>query len=606
MLDRLDNVARYVARLGVRGAVSKTYGAMRRGGASELARIVRNVWTSAVPRPVPGEPGRDRNEYAEWVRRYDTVSSEDEATMRSDMASWLDAPRISIVMPTFNPDKGWLSEAIDSVLRQAYPNWELCIADDASTKPHVRQVLQEYAARDTRIRVAFRDENGHISATSNSALALATGRWLVLLDHDDILPCHALYWIAKTVVDSPRVRMIYSDEDKINELGTRFDAYFKSDWNPDLFRSQNMFSHLGAFDMQLVRQVGGFRVGLEGSQDYDLTLRCMEMVERDQVAHVPRVLYHWRVHEESTARSNSAKPYAQVAAERALNEHLERTGRRASVSATKSGYRVVFELPRPAPRVGIVVTGSASRRRRDEGLAALLATDYPDLRIYVLNHSVPATEPKVRRVSRDDDAQAYLGAIEKLRADGCTVMCLIDAAGVPSSRDWLREMVSQCLRPEIGLVGARLVDGRGRVLSAGVIHLGGRLVDMHAGVPSDSHGYGGRCQLVQQVPFVRSSCVVMRIEVYDQLVGDTEIAYADRGMQLCARAATRGLDVLWTPYAQVEFKSALAPLPAPDDGDRRPVDGAYNPNLHLGEADFSLGWPPLVTRTGTRPSRPLP
>jgi hypothetical protein len=606
LLRRLRNAARVASTLGPGRAVAKTATALRRGGPREVTRLVRNIWNNVSPRPVPGEPDRDRNDYDEWVRRYDTLQPGDLQQMAEEIAGWAARPLISVVVPTYNPRREWLIEAIESVRAQAYDNWELCIADDASTQPHVREVLEEFARTDPRIRVTFRPRNGHICATSNSALELASGEWMCLLDHDDRLPVHALYWLAKTAIELPRVRMIYSDEDKISENGRRFGAYFKCDWNPDLFRSQNMFSHLGAFDLALVRQAGGFRPGLEGSQDYDLALRCMEHLERDQVAHVPRVLYHWRVHEDSTARSNDAKPYAQVAAERALNEHLDRTGQRARASATGSGYRVQYALPIPAPRVGIVVTGTAARRRRNEALAAVLATEYPDFRVYVANHGVKVADARVRNIFRDDDGQAYLAAIERLRADGCTVVCLVDAAGSPSSAAWLGEMASQCLRPEIGVVGARLADRRGRILSGGVVRLDGRLVDVHAGYPSESHGYGGRCQLVQLTSFARAACVAMRLEVYDDVVPPGELAHADAGMALCARAAARGLEVLWTPHAEFQFKVALAPLPVSPGGSEQPCDRAYNPNLHLAEADFSLAWPPLVTPSGPGPSGSTP
>src|SRR4051794_32591865 len=264
-------------------------------------------------------------------------------------------PLISVLMPVYNPDPAFLRAAIESVRTQLYPHWELCIADDASTAPGVRETLQDCAAADGRIRVVLRAENGHISASSNSALELAGAPWLALMDHDDLLAEDALYRVAACIDTHPRARLIYSDEDKIDDAGQRSDPYFKPDWNPDLFHSHNMFSHLGGLSTELVRQVGGFRIGLEGSQDWDLVLPCIEVVEPDQIEHIPRVLYHWRIHQASTASSMTAKPYAAVAGERALNEHFDRLGVRAPAEYVGVGYRTRYPLPADRPLVSIIV-----------------------------------------------------------------------------------------------------------------------------------------------------------------------------------------------------------------------------------------------------------
>jgi hypothetical protein len=582
--------------------VAKAMRALGQGGPGELLRLSRDFWSRTSPRPVPGEPGRDRNDYAEWVRRYDTLSESDTDRLRHEAGTWPSPPVISVVMPTYNPRGEWLVEAIESVRRQAYPHWQLCIADDASTDPHVREILEQFARKDSRIVVAFRAVNGHICATSNSALELATGQWICLLDHDDLLPPHALYWIARTVVQRPGVRMIYSDEDKISPSGERFGAYFKCDLNPDLLRSQNMFSHLGAFETSLVRNVGGFRPGLEGSQDYDLALRCFEKVERNQVVHVPRVLYHWRVHDQSTASSNAAKPYAQVAAERALNEHLQRTGRKGAAHATTSGYRVLFELPTPVPRVGIILGGRAKGRRRESCLAALRDTDYPDLRIYVTAAGIGAPDARFHDLAQADESAARAAAMAQLRAEGCSMVCFLDVSAKPLSPSWLREMASQCLRDEIALVGPKLVDTRGRVVSGGVCRLDDRLQDLHAGYLRASHGYGGRGQLAQTCTYLRPACIISRVEVYASLVQGGACDEGRESIELCLAARAHGLDVLWTPYAELEVDAPAAPLSSGNAvaaaNDKFSED--YNPNLHCGEADFSLAWPPAVTPTGCR------
>ena len=214
------------------------------------------------------------------------------------MSNWVERfalqPKLSIVMPVFNTDLRWLIEAIESVRRQLYPHWELCLSDDASTLSGVKERLLEYAGKDERIRAVFREKNGHISANSNNALSIATGDFIVLMDADDVIPEDALYWVAKEINDHPDVDLIFSDEDKIDIEGRRFDPYFKPDWNPALMLSQNMFCHLGVYRRSLVTKVGGFRVGFEGSQDHDLVLRCADATEPSKIRHIPHVLYHWR------------------------------------------------------------------------------------------------------------------------------------------------------------------------------------------------------------------------------------------------------------------------------------------------------------------------
>lgn len=504
-------------------------------------------------------------------------------------------------MPTYNTDRRMLVEVIESVRTQLYPNWELCIADDASKQPQVREVLEDYASRDPRIRIVLRTSNGHICASTNSALEIATGDWLVLLDHDDLLPSHALYWIARTVVERPDVRMIYSDEDKVDENGARSGAYLKPDWNPELFRSQNMFSHLGAFEAELVRSVGGFRLGYEGSQDYDLALRCMEKVQRDQIAHVPRVLYHWRVHAQSTASSNDAKPYAQVAAERALKDHLARTGQQGKVELINAGYRCVWPVPDLEPTVAVVVRGVTGTR---QSLEAVLSSDWSRLRVYVEGpDGVDSGDSRVQSLSPGEVDQPAFG--NRLVADGCSLVAWLPAGAKPLAADWLREMVGQALRPNVGLVAPLLQDDRGTVLSAGVVVVPGAngsaaaYRDLHTGWPADAHGYGGRLQLAQFASWVRPECVLMRLSLH-QMLAPTERPEADNGsLRFCAALAGRGLDLVWTPFASFSVP-ALAPLCIAAPTPPGLVDPNYHPCLHLAEADFTLAWPPLITCVGLR------
>ncbi|HVI78711.1 MAG TPA: glycosyltransferase, partial [Candidatus Acidoferrum sp.] len=258
------------------------------------------------------------------MKQFDTIGARERIVLRTDLRALLRHPLISIVMPVYNPDLAHLSSAIDSVRTQIYDNWELCVADDASSDPSVARTLKEYATADTRIKVTFRERNGHIAACSNSALELATGDWVALLDQDDLLSEHALAFVAATIEEHPEAGLIYSDEDKIDVTGARCQPFFKPDWNPELLLGQNYVSHLGVYRRALLVEIGGFREGYEGSQDHDLALRCSEKLEPAQIRHIPRVLYHWRMVEGSAAALAEAKPYAAQAARRAIADHLQR------------------------------------------------------------------------------------------------------------------------------------------------------------------------------------------------------------------------------------------------------------------------------------------
>ncbi|MDO8834374.1 MAG: glycosyltransferase, partial [Vicinamibacterales bacterium] len=298
-----------------------------------LARIARaNVrqvgWRGAVSKFVD-YTGHDeeRARFRRWVE-LNTSSAAALAEMASAVEGLAHQPLISIITPVYNTDPQWLVACIESVRRQAYPNWELCLADDASTSAETEAVLKRYAG-DTKIKIVRLDRNQHISAASNAALACATGEFVAMLDHDDELSPDALFEVVKCLNDNPTADFVYSDEDKIDTAGERCEPYFKPDWSPEMFRSFMYTNHLMVLRRSVVDAAGGFRVGFEGSQDYDLALRVIERTDR--VVHVPKVLYHWRKIPGSAAAEVEAKPWALKAARRALEEHLRRTGVDAQV-----------------------------------------------------------------------------------------------------------------------------------------------------------------------------------------------------------------------------------------------------------------------------------
>ncbi len=570
---------------------------------------------------------RPGNDYAAWVQAHDVLDAGQRAAIVARVAAMTSTPLISVLMPTYNPDPVWLRAAIESVRSQLYPHWELCIADDASPSETVRDVLRQYSKDDARIKVVFRAKNGHISAASNSALEVVGGPWIALMDHDDLLAEHALFWVADCIEKHPDARLIYSDEDKIDEKDQRSDPYFKPDWNPDLFRSQNVFSHLGVLSTELVREVGGFRQGMEGSQDWDLVLRCMERIGPHQVRHVPRVLYHWRIHSESTARSMNAKPYAAVAGERALNEHFERTGVRATAEYVGFGYRAHYALPEPPPLVSLVIptrNGLALTRQCIDSIAR--KTTYPNYEILIVDNGSDdpavlayfrelAARPNIR-VLRDDSPFNYSAlnnmAVAQARGE---VVALVNNDIEVRSPEWLSEMVSLALQPGVGAVGARLWYPDMTLQHGGVVlGLGGGVAG-HAnkGLPKGLNGYAGRAALIQSFSAVTAACLVVRKAVYEEVGGldEERLKVAFNDIDFCLRLREAGYRNVWTPYADLlHHESATRGEDiAPEKRERflreenymkarwaelLRHDPAYNPNLTADAEDFSYAWPPRV------------
>lgn len=547
-------------RFGARGVLPgllRTAMTMPRAPHTAMGRWLISDGTPATPRG-------STTSYEDWIRNYDTPSPEDRARMRRIGAALPHRPLISVIMPVYQPDPDLLAAAITSVRRQVYDRWELCIADDCSPSPEVRELLRG-CADDPRIRVTFRETNGHISAASNSALELASGDYIALLDHDDVLPEHALFTVAQAINAHPDADVLYSDEDKLDSHGQRYDPYFKPDWNRALFLGQNMISHLGVYRRSLVQQVGGFRVGYEGSQDYDLALRVIERSRDERIIHIPHVLYHWRAIVGSTALENGEKSYAWDAGRRALEDHLARTGQPLPVGrACHAFYHVPWPVPNPAPLVSVLIP---TRDRLDllagciDGLRE--RTDYPAWEAIIIDNGStgPDTlryledlvqDPRFR-VLRVDTPFNYSmlnnKAAEIARGD---LLCLLNNDIVMIEPGWLGAMVAQ-MRPGVGIVGAKLLYADGRVQHAGVIlGLGGVAGHYHLQVAGHELGYFGRAELVQDLNAVTAACLLIPAALYRDIGGlDTRLAVAFNDVDLCLRVREQGWRIIWTPHARL-------------------------------------------------------
>lgn len=565
------------------------------------------------------------NTYAAWIESYDTLTPEEIQRIRERLKALKRRPLISVLMPVYNTPKRWLVAAIESVRAQIYDNWELCIADDASKDPHVQKILRHYARKDKRIKVVFREANGHISAASNSALGIAHGEFVALFDHDDELRAHALAAVALELDRHPEADLIYSDEDKIDENGHRYDHYFKPDWNPDLFLVQNFISHLGVYRTALIREVGGFRTGYEGSQDWDLAMRIVERSGPDRIRHIPKILYHWRAVRGSTAMVMSSKNYAVTAAQKAITEHFERLGIGARVTATKGHYwRVHYPIPNPAPRVTLIIpTRNRAGLLRACVTSVLEKTTYPNFEILIVDNGSDESETlsylkEIRRDPRcrilDYAGEFNFSAINNFGVahTDAPVIGLLNNDLEVIHGDWLDEMVSHALRPEIGCVGAKLYYPNDRIQHGGVIlGIGGVAAHAWQTHPRGISGQAHRAILQQNLSAVTAACLVIRREVYLEVGGleEDNLAVAFNDVDFCLKVRAAGYRNFWTPFAELYHHESASRgtenTLAKRDRFRTEVDymtkkwgevllndPAYNPNLTLQLNDFTLASPP--------------
>jgi GT2 family glycosyltransferase len=602
----------------VRAAASR---GLKRATDSLYANYRQSVWPQGI------------SEYDAWVRMYDTFGrTEYAAFARRSRALDGRGPLISVLVTAYNTPEQWLRRCLDSVLHQAYDNWELCVADGASTAPHVATVLSEYARRDRRVRVIYREHGGDIAAASNSALAMIHGGFVVLLDHDDELRPHALLRIAETVVAGPQLSLVYSDEDKIDADGKRFDPNFKPDWNPDLLRSQNYMCHLVAVRTSLVRKVGGFREGFERSQDYDLVLRCSEHLDARQIGHIPEVLYHWRAVADSTAFGRGAQAYSADAGARAVAEHLARTGVAAEIAPanrTPGLYRVYWPLPKPLPKISLVIP---TRDRADllkTCVESILAkSTYPDYELVVVDNR--SSDPEaldylsaLRRRERvrvlSFDAPFNYSAINNWAAARCdgALLTLVNNDIELITNDWLEEMAGIAMRPDIGAVGAMLYYPDNTIQHAGVV-LGVLGVAGHidCGMPRGYEGHGYRALVAQNLSAVTGACLMVRRRVFDEVDGlDEDLPVSFNDIDFCLRVRAHGYRNAWTPFAELYHHESASRgrEDTPEKlsryaaevafmqkrwGEALLEDPAYNPNLSLQSHNCQLAFPPRCTRDG--------
>ena len=556
--------------------------------------------------------------YDLWRKRH-ALTDADRERMRATAAAWGDAaPLISVILPVYNVDEVYLRACVESVIRQTYPKWELCVADDASPAPHVRRVLAEYAAKDGRIKVAYRPVNGNISAASNTALALATGSYIALLDHDDEYAEHALFAVAEAVVADPSVDMVYSDEDKLTPAGAHVDPFFKPDWSPEYFLACMYTCHLSVYRAELVRKLGGWRSAFDSCQDYDLALRLV--AGNPKVHHIPDVLYHWRTIPSSTASGAEAKPQAHLRARAAIQNYLDVSGHPGTVEdGPGPGHHRVRYTIQGNPLVSLVIP-TASRPVEVRGRPTWFVLEcvgsirrlstYKNLEIVVIdNHDMSdelaeRLEPlDVRRLHYTDPGTGRFNLARKLNegafaARGEHLVLLNDDVELITP-DWIEAMLEFSQLPGVGGVGPQLLFPDDTQQHVGVNLLEGNPGHPFYQFPGDHPGYFNSSVVHRNWSAVTGACLMTPAAVYRDLGGFSEdfpLNYND--VDYCLRLRERGLRIVYTPYAKLyhhESVSKVGTDPAELEAfkrvwaERLPLDPYYNPNLTMQGCDFRIG-----------------
>ncbi|EIP8108845.1 glycosyltransferase family 2 protein [Enterococcus faecalis] len=562
---------------------------------------------------------RNQASYPNWLARNEVLDIE---AMTQEIATFHYQPKISIAMPVYNVEEKWLQLCIDSILNQVYTNWELCMADDASTDPNVKKILTEYQQLDERIRVVFREQNGHISEATNSALAIATGEFVALLDNDDELAINAFYEVVKVLNENPELDLIYSDEDKIDMDGNRSDPAFKPDWSPDLLLGTNYISHLGVYRRSILEEIGGFRKGYEGSQDYDLVLRFTEKTTKERIKHIPKVLYYWRMLPTSTAVDQGSKGYAFEAGLRAVQDALVRRGinGHATHGAANGLYDVYYDIE-SEKLVSIIIPTKNGYKDVQRCVSSIIEkTTYQNYEIIMADNG--STDPKMHELYAEFEQQLpgrfFVESIDipfnfstinnraAKKAHGEYLLFLNNDTEV-ITENWLTLMVSFAQQERIGCVSAKLLYPNNTVQHAGVIlGLGGVAGHGHYGYPHGDLGYFGRLAINVNYSAVTAACLLMKKADFDAVGGFEEaftVAFND--VDLCLKVQALGRDNVWLHEAELyHFESQTRGYD--DKGKKKkrfeqekvmmeekwgPLienDPFYNPNLTRDIPNFSL------------------
>ena len=500
---------------------------------------------------------KNQENYDFWI---DVHEDYDKKAIIEEIKAFTYKPKVSIVMPVYNVEEQWLRACVESVRNQYYENWELCIADDNSSEAHIKPLLEEFKMLDSRIKVVYREENGHISEASNSALAIATGEFVGLLDNDDTLADFALYEVVKLLNQHPQADLIYSDEDKLSEDNKRSQPFFKTDWAPDILLATNYICHFGVYRKNIIDEIGGFRKGYEGAQDYDLVLRFTE--KTDQIFHIQKILYHWRMISNSTAVNPDSKGYAFEAGLKSLEDALERRGIKGTVShgAFPGVYNIEYEIVNNGlvsviiptrdnaadlkacidsiyektiyENFEIIVADNGSEKEETFKLFEYYTKKYQD-QFKVVRIDMPFNFSKINNLAVQESKGEYLLFLN----NDITVI----------TKGWMKRMVSYAQQQHVGAVGAKLYYPDNTIQHAGVLlGMGGVAGHGHVGYPRGDYGYFGKLVTTNNYSSVTAACMMVKREDFDRVNGfEEKLTVAFNDVDFCLKLYEAGKYNVW-------------------------------------------------------------
>jgi len=560
----------------------------------QVASLVEGVLNTRAP----------HRSYERWIQRRE-VPTIDKTRIRESIATFKYTPKISIVMPVYNTPEKLLELAIESVRAQYYENWELCICDDASSQARVHSILESWSYRDARIRVTFLPDNLGVATASNRALQSAGGEFVGFLDHDDELSPNALYEVVRLLQEHPDADVVYSDEDKLGVTDEREQPFFKPDWSPEYLLSCMYICHFGVYRKAVLDHIGGFRRGFDGSQDYDLVLRATEQTNR--IYHIPKVLYHWRMTRDSTARSGHAKAHAFIAAKQALAEHLNRRGIRGAVldGAQLGHYRVRFEV-NPRAKVSIIIPTRDNVRLLCKCIRSIESkTGYANYEIVIVDNQSSDSRTRSYLSSLSHKVVPFSGPfnfsqILNYSARECNgdYLLFLNNDTEVIAPDWLDTMLGICQQKEIGVVGAKLLFRGGHIQHVGVVlGLGGPAGHLLRGFPRNTWRHFGIASDMRNCSAVTAACMMVRRQVFEEVSGfDENLPVAYNDVDFCLRVREAGYRIVYAPDAELYHHESASRGYTLDPGQIAHFqkrwgtiltnDPYYNPNLTLQHEDM--------------------
>lgn len=520
----------------------------------------RVTWIEMKRYMVMGTAAEPENLYQMWIENNEPSKEELEEQRNTKFKI---NPKISIIIPMYNTPINFFEELVNSLIDQTYTNWELCLADGS---PEKNEKLEKIYKKDKRIKYKFIGENKGIAGNTNEALSLVTGDFVALLDHDDLLPIFSLYEIVKCINENPDVEFIYTDEDKFEKLGgKRYDPYFKSDFAPDTLRANNFICHFSVFKKELMDKLGGFRSKYDGAQDYDILLRMSEGT--NNIIHIPKILYHWRVHSLSTAKSGgTAKPYAYEAGIKAIQDHIDRIGLKGTVESgnTLGTYKVNYEI-QGNPKVSIVIPNKDYVKTLKVCINSIKKlTTYENYEIIIVENNSEENETfeYYKKIDGKDKIKVVYFPEKEFNYSKIINFGVKNSTGdyiVQLNNDtelltpnWLQEMLGFAQRDDVGAVGAELFYPDNTIQHAGIIiGIGGVAGHVFKNLPKGIHGYFSKDAMIQNLSAVTAACIMTPKSIYDE-VGymDEKFKVAFNDVDFCLKIRQTGKLIVYNPYVQ--------------------------------------------------------